>query len=69
MHESGCEKEATQFEEDQSHWHDYIWCEEHAIGKQTIPLKSGKEGFSGRSLEINWQQNLATGPACIARNK
>lgn len=42
MHSSGCVRKATHFQEDAAHWHDWIWCDEHAHGKNTEPLYESK---------------------------
>lgn len=36
-----CGAPATQFEADDDHWHDWLWCEEHAKGRESRcePLK------------------------------
>jgi hypothetical protein len=39
MHESGCTERATRFESAEGHWHDRIWCDEHATGRTTEPLR------------------------------
>lgn len=36
----GCEEAAKWFEEDSNHWHDWVWCDEHAEGKKVEPLKA-----------------------------
>ena len=34
----GCDLAATRFEEDSAHWHDWIWCDEHAKERgETVP--------------------------------
>jgi hypothetical protein len=38
MHD-GCPFAATQFEAVDDHWHDWVWCNEHAHGHVTIALR------------------------------
>ncbi len=33
-----CGEIATRFEHDPNHWHDWIWCEEHAKDRNTESL-------------------------------
>jgi hypothetical protein len=34
-----CGAYATHFEEDTGHWHDWLWCDEHAEGRSTEEYK------------------------------
>ena len=43
MHPDGCDRCATRIEHADEHWHDWIWCDEHAVGRKTEPLADEDE--------------------------
>lgn len=38
MSDEGGDNLATRFEDAPGNWHDWIWCDEHAAGRDTVPL-------------------------------
>jgi hypothetical protein len=57
MHISGCEQIATRFEGSLSHWHDWIWCNEHAVDRETIELTAVEEADCSKSRDDGERPN------------
>src|SRR5882724_8063430 len=36
MARDGCDRPATRFESDPDHWHDWVWCADHALDRITV---------------------------------